>query len=286
MISWPAGREWFIHTIYTVRSKDNANHGIGKRSLEYHHSLVATGNDLSITSEVKGQGHRVRRSASGLFGAAVPDVAEDIGADNNHGTNIMHIALDRTKRGRPWGGGAVRSVAAGREWFIHTIYTVRSKDNANHGIGKRSLEYHHSLVATGNDLSITSEVKGQGHRPVDRSERRSPTWPRTSEQTNNHGTNIMHIALDRTKRRAAGGGELYADGLEPRELNRGDGEEELLTVVGGLVGMLLTFLLIIILVLAVRSRQKGQREEEVRGSASTEAMMVARMDDCSNSSEV
>ncbi|XP_045072817.1 FRAS1-related extracellular matrix protein 2-like, partial [Coregonus clupeaformis] len=184
MFQVAAGREWFIHTIYTVRSKDNANHGIGKRSLEYHHSLVATGNDLSITSEVKGQGHRVRRSASGLFGAAVPDVAEDIGADNNHGTNIMHIALDRTKR------------------------------------------------------------------------------------------------------RAAGGGELYADGLEPRELNRGDGEEELLTVVGGLVGMLLTFLLIIILVLAVRSRQKGQREEEVRGSASTEAMMVARMDDCSNSSEV
>ncbi|KAM9436971.1 FRAS1-related extracellular matrix protein 2-like [Salvelinus alpinus] len=96
MFQVAAGREWFIHTIYTIRSKDNANHGIGKRSLEYHHSLVATGNDLSITPGVKGQGHRVRRSASGLVGAAVPDVADDIGADNNRGTNIMHIALDQS----------------------------------------------------------------------------------------------------------------------------------------------------------------------------------------------
>ncbi|XP_055792900.1 FRAS1-related extracellular matrix protein 2-like [Salvelinus fontinalis] len=185
---------------------------------------------------------------------------------------------------------AMFQVAAGREWFIHTIYTIRSIDNANHGIGKRSFEYHHSLVATGNDLSITPGVKGQGHRV-----RRSASGlvgaavPDVADDIgadNNRGTNIMHIALDRTKRRAAAGVELYADRLEPRELSRGEGEEGLPTVVGGLVGMLLTFLLIIILVLVVWYRQKEERKERVRGSASTEAMMVARMDDCSNSSEV
>ncbi|XP_029622601.1 FRAS1-related extracellular matrix protein 2a [Salmo trutta] len=185
---------------------------------------------------------------------------------------------------------AMFQVAAGREWFIHTIYTIRSKDNANHGIGKTSLEYHHSLIATGNDLSITPGVKGQGHRV-----RRSASGlvgavvPDVADDIgadNNRGTNIMHIVLDRTKRRAAGGVELYADRLEPRELSRGEREEGLPTVVGGLVEMLLTFLLIIILVLVVRYRQKEERKERVRGSASTEAMMVARMDDCSNSSEV
>ncbi|CAI9587171.1 unnamed protein product, partial [Staurois parvus] len=40
---------------------------------------------------------------------------------------------------------ALFQVAAGREWFIHTIYTVRSRENANRGIGKRSVEYHHSI---------------------------------------------------------------------------------------------------------------------------------------------
>ncbi|KAG7461729.1 hypothetical protein MATL_G00194240 [Megalops atlanticus] len=82
-----AGREWYIHTIYTVRSRENANRSIGKRSLEYRHSVSAAG------------GRRSRR--------AVPDEAEDIGPENNKGTNIQHISLDRSDRQRvsqrgPW----------------------------------------------------------------------------------------------------------------------------------------------------------------------------------------
>nr|XP_029506878.1 FRAS1-related extracellular matrix protein 2-like [Oncorhynchus nerka] len=96
-----AGREWFIHTIYTVRSRDNANRGIGKRSLEYHHSLSSVADpqpDLHTSSL-----GRYRRAAP------TPDLAQDIGTDNNRGTNIQHIALDRTDRlvvsqRQPWGG--------------------------------------------------------------------------------------------------------------------------------------------------------------------------------------
>ncbi|KAL6487767.1 hypothetical protein MHYP_G00043930 [Metynnis hypsauchen] len=89
-----AGREWFIHTIYTVRSRENANRGIGKRSLEYHHGI-------SSVLPKSGAMTRQRR--------AVPDPeALEIGVENSRGTNIQHIALDRSDRLRvsqrqPWG---------------------------------------------------------------------------------------------------------------------------------------------------------------------------------------
>ncbi|KAL1023755.1 hypothetical protein UPYG_G00045680 [Umbra pygmaea] len=96
-----AGREWFIHTIYTVRSRDNANRGIGKRSLDYQHSLTSVDNpqpDLHSSSL-----GRYRRAAP------APVLAQDIGADNSRGTNIQHIALDRSDRlvvsqRQPWVG--------------------------------------------------------------------------------------------------------------------------------------------------------------------------------------
>lgn len=81
------GREWFIHTIYTVRSRENANRNIGKRSVEYLHHSVSTA-DSSV---------RLRRQRAA---PASPDPAltRDIGVENNRGTNIQHIALDRTDR--------------------------------------------------------------------------------------------------------------------------------------------------------------------------------------------
>lgn len=83
------GREWFIHTIYTVRSRENANRHIGKRSLEYlHHSIiVAEEPDTSV--------RRQRRAASAF---SDPTLSQDIGLENNRGTNIQHIALDRRDR--------------------------------------------------------------------------------------------------------------------------------------------------------------------------------------------
>lgn len=92
-LCWPlqvgAGREWFIHTIYTVRSRENANRNIGKRSLEYRH------HSTSMAEEPDTSMHRQRRAASALLD---PTLTQDIGIENNRGTNIQHIALDRTDR--------------------------------------------------------------------------------------------------------------------------------------------------------------------------------------------
>nr|XP_057928027.1 FRAS1-related extracellular matrix protein 3 [Doryrhamphus excisus] len=99
-----AGREWFIHTIYMVRSRENANRG--KRSVNVlHHSISSV--EHPQTSELG----RHRRAAPSFSG---PAVAQDIGADNNRGTNIQHIALDREDRvvvnqRQPWSPGLDRT---------------------------------------------------------------------------------------------------------------------------------------------------------------------------------
>lgn len=179
-------------------------------------------------------------------------------------------------------------VAAGREWYIHTIYTVRSKESANRGIGKRSLEYH-SLVSSSGGL--TPSVGG--HRSRRSAGDQAPEIAEDIGADNNRGTNIMHLALDRAKRRAGGSNEVFANGLEPSELNAGEEEEGLVTVVGALVGLLLTVLVVVTIALVLRSRQKDVKEgwregvqEVVKASVSTEPMLVVRMQDCHNSSEV
>ncbi|XP_067106912.1 FRAS1-related extracellular matrix protein 3 isoform X1 [Osmerus mordax] len=86
-----AGREWFIHTIYTVRSRDNANRSIGKRSLDYQrHSLSSVDPQPQIGTSSLGRSRRAAPSA--------PALAQDIGVDASRGTNIQHIALDRSDR--------------------------------------------------------------------------------------------------------------------------------------------------------------------------------------------
>ncbi|XP_013926262.1 PREDICTED: FRAS1-related extracellular matrix protein 2-like [Thamnophis sirtalis] len=79
------GREWYIHTIYMVRSRENVHKGFGKRSIEYHH-VLSCNNSTSHLS-------RSRRAVSDI-----PALAQDIGADKNRGTNIQHIVLDRSSK--------------------------------------------------------------------------------------------------------------------------------------------------------------------------------------------
>ncbi|KAM4603610.1 FRAS1-related extracellular matrix protein 3 [Polymixia lowei] len=101
-----AGREWFIHTIYTVRSRENANRNIGKRSVEYLQHSVSSIDQPQTSSAVA----RHRRAAPGFAG---PELTQDIGVDKNRGTNIQHIALDRSDRmvvsqRQPWSPGRDR----------------------------------------------------------------------------------------------------------------------------------------------------------------------------------
>ncbi|XP_061626890.1 FRAS1-related extracellular matrix protein 3 [Phyllopteryx taeniolatus] len=101
-----AGREWFIHAIYTVRSRENAHRG--KRSAEHLHHSLSSSLDAVL--------HRQRRAAPVVSG---PAIAQDIAADNNRGTNIQHIALDRADRvvvsqRHPWSAGLERDPALER----------------------------------------------------------------------------------------------------------------------------------------------------------------------------
>ncbi|XP_061786816.1 FRAS1-related extracellular matrix protein 2-like [Nerophis lumbriciformis] len=172
---------------------------------------------------------------------------------------------------------AMFQVASGREWYIHTIYTVRSKENANRGIGKRSLERQ----------SFTSAGGGGGDRSRRSVGEQVPEVATDIGGDNNRGTNIMHVALDRSERRKGGGDEVPARGAE---LSGDEGDEGAVTVAGALVGVLLAALVGAALTLALRSRQKDRwREggrEAVKGSISAEPMLVVRMHDCRESSEV
>ncbi|XP_052422928.1 FRAS1-related extracellular matrix protein 2a isoform X2 [Carassius gibelio] len=168
-------------------------------------------------------------------------------------------------------------VAVGREWFIHTIYTVRSKDNAKRGIGKRSVEYH---SITSGDL-VPAEARGRYRR----SNRDVPVLAEEIGPENKRGTNIMHIALDRSRRRSASGEELFADGLSPRELSGRGVEEDTVTVAGAIVGLLLTVLVVIVLALMVRSRLTPVKKAP-RVSSSLQPVIVRSSLDDGDSSEV
>ncbi|KAA0703978.1 FRAS1-related extracellular matrix protein 2 ECM3 -like protein [Triplophysa tibetana] len=156
-------------------------------------------------------------------------------------------------------------VAVGREWYIHTIYTVRSKDNAKRGIGKRSLEYH-SLTSA--DL-LPMEAKRRSRRSTGD----VPVLAEHIGPENNRGTNIMHIVLDRNRQPAASGEELLADGLSPKELSGRDAEENAVTVAGALMGLLLTVLIVVASALMLHSRRTAVKKAP-RVSSSLQPVIV------------
>lgn len=70
-----ATKQWYIHSIYTIHSRENSQHSIGKRSV-HHHSMS------SLPEGLRNQRHR----------RAVSDV-EDVGKEGK-GTNLVLIQLD------------------------------------------------------------------------------------------------------------------------------------------------------------------------------------------------
>uniref|UniRef100_A0A8B9H3L6 FRAS1 related extracellular matrix 2a n=1 Tax=Astyanax mexicanus TaxID=7994 RepID=A0A8B9H3L6_ASTMX len=169
-------------------------------------------------------------------------------------------------------------VAAGREWYIHTIYTVRSRDNANRGIGKRSLEYHSFTAGS-------TVPSAQSSRREKRWARDVPAIAEDISVENNRGTNIMHIALDRSRRRAASSDELFADSLAPQGLGSHGAEDKVVTVVGAVVGLLLAVVLMAALVLVARSQQRPAKGAP-KVSSSMQPVILRSGFDCSDSSEV
>uniref|UniRef100_A0A8C5EMK9 FRAS1-related extracellular matrix protein 2-like n=2 Tax=Gouania willdenowi TaxID=441366 RepID=A0A8C5EMK9_GOUWI len=167
-------------------------------------------------------------------------------------------------------------VAAGREWYIHTIYTVRSRDNANRGIGKRSLEYH--------VMSRPYNPLPKSHHHSRRSAREAPDISEEIGADNSRGTNILHIALERSRQqRTSPERGVFTKGIIPRELNQKDSDEGLVLIISVVVGLLLTVLLIVIVVLLIRS--KRGKKDAPRTSSSAEPMVTQGLSN-SDSSEV
>lgn len=168
-------------------------------------------------------------------------------------------------------------MSAGREWYIHIIYTVRSRDNANRGIGKRSLEYH--------VMSRHTHLPPEVQRRSKRSAQDVPDIIEEIGVSNNRGTNILHIALERSsQRKTSPEREIVTKGVIPRELNqRDDGDDRLVLIIGIVVGLLLTVLVVIVVLLLVRPRREKKDVPETSSSAEP---MMTRVLSGSDSSEV
>ncbi|KAM7179831.1 FRAS1-related extracellular matrix protein 2 [Macrochelys suwanniensis] len=158
-------------------------------------------------------------------------------------------------------------VSLGREWYIHTIYTVRSKESANRGIGKRSVEYqYHSLVSSGNP-GTSMQIRQK------RGVREAPELAKEIGIENSRGTNIQHIALDRTNNKQIPQREVTVNGILPRELNNRNPEVNIITIIGGAAAVLLAVGLIAIIILLLKHKQSSEKKEVTKGSGSSEPMM-------------
>uniref|UniRef100_A0A8C5LW09 FRAS1 related extracellular matrix 2 n=1 Tax=Leptobrachium leishanense TaxID=445787 RepID=A0A8C5LW09_9ANUR len=161
-------------------------------------------------------------------------------------------------------------VSLGREWYIHAIYTVRSKANANRGIGKRSVDaqYHSLSVAGPSQLSTNKRKK--------RDVNEAPPITQEIGIENNRGTNIQHIALEYNKKQVPQK-EVNLDGIVPREVNTKNGEVSIVTIMVVIVAILfLAICLITIAVLLVKHKKKSKKKEDGRESGSREPMMSTR----------
>ncbi|KAM7168527.1 FRAS1-related extracellular matrix protein 3 isoform 1-T1 [Macrochelys suwanniensis] len=163
-------------------------------------------------------------------------------------------------------------VAAGREWYIHTIYMVRSRENANRGMGKRSLEHHQALSST---------------RTLKRSRRANPDGPALMQDigTNkNRGTDIQHIALYHSSKITLNdqflAGEPYQRPV--LEITARDSENSIMPVVGGAGGLLLISTVIVLVFLL---KQRGQSSHRKRKSSVTYSSSSATMTTCNSNSD-
>ncbi|KAM8940061.1 FRAS1-related extracellular matrix protein 3 [Pelodytes ibericus] len=179
---------------------------------------------------------------------------------------------------------ALFQVAAGREWFIHTIYTVRSRENANRGIGKRSVDYHHAL----------SSAVGQHNQLLLKRSRRANLESSTLTQDigtdQNRGTNMQHVTLQRSskvsgKQKDTAGGALEKSALEVTGQNS---QGNMLPLIGGASALLLLVCTIIVVILLIKHRGQSYSEKKSPSSSHSNSheTVTTRHSSSSDSSEV
>ncbi|NWX16774.1 FREM2 protein, partial [Aegotheles bennettii] len=175
-------------------------------------------------------------------------------------------------------------VSSGREWYIHTIYTVRSKENAHRHNGKRSLDYHSALSSAEGGVSATASKRSRRANPD------APAFMQDMGADKNRGTNIQHIALDRsakaviTQNVAPAGAQHHRPALEVRSRDSGS---SVVPVTGGVVGLLLLICTAVITLLLLKQRQQpspGKSKVPIGHSSSSDT--VTTRHSSSDSSEV
>uniref|UniRef100_A0ABM5GJ71 FRAS1-related extracellular matrix protein 3 isoform X1 n=1 Tax=Pogona vitticeps TaxID=103695 RepID=A0ABM5GJ71_9SAUR len=176
-------------------------------------------------------------------------------------------------------------VAAGREWYIHTIYMVRSRENAHKGLGKRSVEYHNILHSTNGS---------PGAVPLGRSRRAISDTPALAQDIGadkNRGTNIQHIALDRSNKIITKQKDQSLEGKSFEkpilEITGSDVEDTIVPVIGGGAGLLLLCCTVLIIVFLLKRRRRsadGKTNTCINYSNSNETVTTQRSN--SDSSEV
>uniref|UniRef100_A0A8C0FA62 FRAS1 related extracellular matrix 3 n=1 Tax=Bubo bubo TaxID=30461 RepID=A0A8C0FA62_BUBBB len=176
-------------------------------------------------------------------------------------------------------------VAAGREWYVHTVYTVRSKENAHRHNGKRSLDYHHVLSSAKGSVNTTAFKRSRRAKPD------IPVLMQGIGADKNRGTNIQHIALDRSEKAVVVQKAVVPAGVTHRspvlEIASRDPGNSLVPITGGLTGLLLLLGAVVVTLFLWKQRKQpsaGKSKAPVSHSSSSDAMTTRH--DSSDSSEV
>lgn len=180
--------------------------------------------------------------------------------------------------------GFLFKVAAGREWYIHTIYTVRSKENARRHNGKRSLDYHVLSSAKGR-VSTTAFKRSRRANPD------APVFMQDIGADKNRGTNIQHIALDRSDKGVIIQKDVVPAGTPHHrpvlEITSRDSENSTVLVTGGLTGLLFLICTVVITLFLLKQRKQpsaGKSKAPISHSSSSDT--VTTRHSSSDSSEV
>ncbi|KAM9295746.1 LOW QUALITY PROTEIN: FRAS1-related extracellular matrix protein 3 [Morus bassanus] len=175
-------------------------------------------------------------------------------------------------------------VAAGREWYIHTIYTVRSKENAHRHHGKRSLDYHHVLSSAKGRVSTTAFKRSRRANPD------APVFMQDMGADKNRGMNIQHIALDWSDK-AVIQKDMAPVGVPHHrpvlEITSRDSGNSIVPITGGLTGLLFLICTVVVTLFLLKQRKQPSARKSkapISDSCSSEAMTTQH--GSSDSSEV
>ncbi|XP_025961935.2 FRAS1-related extracellular matrix protein 3 [Dromaius novaehollandiae] len=176
-------------------------------------------------------------------------------------------------------------VAAGREWYIHTIYMIRSKENANRHNGKRSLDFHHVLSSANSRVNATALKRSRRAKPD------TPAFMQDIGADKNRGTNIQHIALDRSNKAVVIQKDMFPTSMlyhrPVLEITNKDSENSIVLVTGAVTGLLFLVCTVVLAIFLLKQRQQpsaGKSKATISYSSSRETMTTRPSS--SDSSEV